>query len=119
TLEQCDHVDRSALRHAVTREARSASLAPTRSPIAMAPTTNTDLKESARVAAASAGSAAVPAADRRIAPAMLWYMTTPGIIGTAPANASAENGRCMRMAAVLAIRPMARHPNSVEIAIPR
>ena len=32
----------------------------------MAPTTNTALKESASVAAASAGSAAVPPADRRI-----------------------------------------------------
>ena len=38
----------------------------------VAPTTNTDLKVSASVAAASAGSAAVPEADRRIAPAMLW-----------------------------------------------
>ena len=84
TLEQCGHIDRSAVGHAATASrdqrqpancqaiARFASRAPTRSPIAMAPTTNTDLKESARVAAASAGSAAVPAADRRIAPAMLW-----------------------------------------------
>ena len=38
----------------------------------MAPTTNADLTESATVAAVSAGSAAIPAADKRMAPAMLW-----------------------------------------------
>ena len=27
-----------------------------------------------------------------MAPAMFWYMNTPGIIGTAPANATAANG---------------------------
>ena len=80
----------------------------------MAPITNADLKERARVAAASAGSA--PRAGRRQP-----HRTRHALVdedarhpGTAPANASAENGRCMRMAAVLAIRPMARHPTKVE-----
>ena len=41
-------------------------------------------------------------------------MNTPGIIGTAPAKATAENGRRIRRAATFAITPIARQANSVD-----
>jgi hypothetical protein len=43
-------------------------------------------------------------------------MKTPGIMGTAPANATAENGKRRRSAATFAISPMARHANNVAIS---